>query len=318
MTNRVIVTGANGFIGSHLIAELIESQIPVIAIVRSNSNVEILKKHKCYNILRTSNYLDPSFIRQISISKPNYIVHCGWQDLDENKSLSLINNMKLLLDALELSKRINCNGFISIGSYEEYGTIKNIANEEYATKPITSFGKIKLATSLTSINFCNNNNMIGCHVRLSMPYNSRNTNTWNIPSIINNFSKGENPKILNASQYIDYIHVSDIARGIISLIKAKTGGVYNLASGKSEQIKRLVNMIKNELNSDIIPQFKDEEIYSDFRINIDKIINKSGWKPSISIWEGISMIIQEEKFSKNPSLSEFSKRIRELCKSSIN
>ena len=72
MTSRVIVTGANGFIGSHLIAELIESQIPVIAIVRSNSNVEILKKHKCYNILRTSNYLDPSFIRQISISKPNY------------------------------------------------------------------------------------------------------------------------------------------------------------------------------------------------------------------------------------------------------
>ena len=51
---------------------------------------------------------------------------------------------------------------------------------------------------------------------------------------------------------------------------------------------------------------------------INKISNKTGWKPSISIWDGISMLIQEKKFTSSASnLEEFSKRIRNICKEQI-
>ena len=60
MEKRIIVSGANGFIGSHLITELVETNTPATALVKSSSNTEILKKHKFYNIIKTDNYLDPS------------------------------------------------------------------------------------------------------------------------------------------------------------------------------------------------------------------------------------------------------------------
>ena len=44
MNNRIIVSGANGFIGSHLITELLATNTPATALVKSSSNTEILKK----------------------------------------------------------------------------------------------------------------------------------------------------------------------------------------------------------------------------------------------------------------------------------
>ena len=44
MNKRIIVSGANGFIGSHLITELLATNTPATALVKSSSNTEILKK----------------------------------------------------------------------------------------------------------------------------------------------------------------------------------------------------------------------------------------------------------------------------------
>ena len=98
MEKRIIVSGANGFIGSHLITELVETNTPATALVKSSSNTEILKKHKFYNIIKTDNYLDPSLIRQLSISKPEYFVHCAWNDcntINSKKYWKLLNWLKL-------------------------------------------------------------------------------------------------------------------------------------------------------------------------------------------------------------------------------
>ena len=111
MEKRIIVSGANGFIGSHLITELVETNTPATALIKSSSNTEILKKNKFYNIIKTDNYLDPSLIRQLSISKPEYFVHCAWND-------SNTINSKKILEAIELAKAVNCKGFITIGTYE--------------------------------------------------------------------------------------------------------------------------------------------------------------------------------------------------------
>ena len=56
-------------------------------------------------------------------------------------------------------------------------------------------------------------------------------------------------------------------------------------------------MINQHLNSNIT--FKQIENKIKFSLNINKIANATAWKPSISIWDGINMLLQEEKFKKS-------------------
>ena len=57
MQNRILITGANGFIGSNIISELMASNIPITALVREKSDIDYLKSIKCYNIIQTDKIL---------------------------------------------------------------------------------------------------------------------------------------------------------------------------------------------------------------------------------------------------------------------
>ena len=117
MKERVLVVGANGFIGKHLINELISNEIPVTAIIKNNSDTAKLKKLGCYNIIRTNNFNDSAVIRQLLISRPKYIINCAWEKNNKNILLP-VENTQILIELLKLTEAINCEGFINIGRRE--------------------------------------------------------------------------------------------------------------------------------------------------------------------------------------------------------
>ena len=71
-------------------------------------------------------------------------------------------------------------------------------------------------------------------------------------------------------------------------------------------------MIYEKLNKKFIFDESSSQNKKVFNLNINKIYNQSNWKPAISIWDGISLLIQEVKFENNPTLEQFTKRIRSL------
>ena len=148
MKKRIIITGANGFIGSHIIAELIASEIPVTAMVRNSSNIDILKKIKCHNIVKSDKYLDPAIIRKLSISQPEHFIHCAYAEKDSLDALKLI-------DAVQLAKQLDCKSFVTVGTYEEYGQAQNNIDENIVCDPISELGKSKYSMFLLANRLCN-------------------------------------------------------------------------------------------------------------------------------------------------------------------
>ena len=70
MQKKILITGANGFIGSNVISELMANNIPVTAMVREKSSIDYLKSIKCYNIIQTDNYLDPIAVSYTHLTLP--------------------------------------------------------------------------------------------------------------------------------------------------------------------------------------------------------------------------------------------------------
>ena len=308
MEKRIIVSGANGFIGSNIVSELIASNTPVTAIVQNSSNTEILKKIKCYNIMATNNYLDPSLIRKLSIAKPEHFIHCAWNN-------NQIINTKKLVQAIELAKVLNCKSFITLGTYQEYGYEEKNLSEKVVCNPKTSLGKIKFSFYLLCKNICESLDLKHCHVRLSLPYSVKDNKDFYYKKVIKALSRGDRPYYENPYDAKDYIHTADIARGIIALMKNDSVGVFNLGFGEAVQNKMLLNMIFEEFNkkikSDDFSDFKKNDSVC-FSLDNKKIYSATSWKPSISIWDGLSMLVNENKFNTKSSFTEFTKTVRSL------
>ena len=108
---------------------------------------------------------------------------------------------------------------------------------------------------------------------------------------------------------VDYIFVSDLCRAIIQLINNNSSGIFNVSSGQAFYNRDLINMINQQFKSKV--KLEEIENKKSFSLNINSI-QLTGWKPTISIWDGITMLLQEEKF-KNPNTFEnFTKTIRTL------
>ena len=114
----------------------------------------------------------------------------------------------------------------------------------------------------------------------------------------------------------DYIHASDIARAIISLVENQAEGIFNLGFAEPIATKILLNMIYEKFGKvlKINKQNDFNNELEEFSLDNTKIYEKIAWKPSISIWDGISLLVHENKFNTKPSLEEFTDRIRNLCK----
>ena len=308
MDTRILVTGANGFIGSNIISELLATNTPVTALVRNKSNTEYLKSIKCYNVISTDNYLDPIVLRKLTMSKPEYIIHCAWADND-------MGNTKNLLNILEMAKILNCKGLITLGSYKEYGILRKKLNEDLICNPKEKFSRIKYSLSILTKEICLSMGIKHIHLRLGIPYSNKKETNFYFNEIIKSIYMDEFIEHKNIFDVKDYIHTSDIARGIISLLDNDADGVYNLSYGDAIEIKSVLNMIYEKLNKKFIFDENtalDEK--NEFSLNIDKIYKDTNWKPAISIWDGISLLIQEVKFKNSPTLEQFTSRIRSFYK----
>ena len=313
MKERVLVVGANGFIGTHLVNELISNKIPVTALLKNNANANNLKKIGCYNVLYTDNFNDSALIRQLLISRPRYIINCLWEKTKEDKLLSL-RNTQLLIELLKLTNKIDSEGFINIGTYQEYGLYNEQIPETLRPSPITDLGKLKYAHSLTLFEIAKSLNLKACHLRLSELYSIDKPEGFIYNSLIKKLADGLDKNFSFPIEKKDYIFVTDVCRAIIFLMKSGAEGIFNLGSGQSFLSKDLLNMIIEQHTSELVIEHTKSNKKEDFSLNIDKIANLTGWKPSVSIWDGITMLLQEEKFKNPNTFDSFTNTIRSLYK----
>ena len=307
--NRVLVTGADGFIGSHLIEMLVNKGYQVKAISQYNSfnNWGWLEDINCKDQIEilSGDIRDPHFCKLITkevdiifhlaalIAIPySYIAPDSYVD----------TNIKGTLNICQAAKESGNIRLIHTSTSEVYGTAQYVPiDENHPMQAQSPYSATKIAADAMAISFYNSFDLPLTIARPFNTYGPRQSARAVIPTIITQIANGmQEIKLGDVSPTRDFNYVEDTCRGFISLMESdKTiGETINIGSNFEISIADTLNIIKELMNSDVKFISDSERIRPEksevFRLwcdnsNIEKL---AGFKPEIDIKEGLKRTIK--------------------------
>ena len=246
MKKRVLITGASGFLGYHLIVEALNSGLEVFAAVRKSSDIVHLKD---LNIKYT--YLNFSSVtalkNDIQDNEYDYIIHAaGVTKARSVKEYEVVNaDYTYNLASAAASADVKIKGFILIGSLAAVGPIhslEGIITEETKPKPLTAYGKSKLLAeeklkTVTSLKYS--------ILRPTAIYGPRDKDIF---IFFKQLKTGIEPYIGKGAQKLSFIYVKDLAAITIKSLDKCEQNTYNLSDGNFYDKYELGNIARNVLN----------------------------------------------------------------------
>ena len=270
---KVAVTGASGFIGSHLVKFFRKNNIRVLGLSRKNgSYVDNVIEN--YNQVRDYQNLD-------------VIIHLADLNLNQNQK-----NQDLFFNMEELSSFFQ-KKIIYISSALVYGNNFNaLLNENCSPNPISSYAKNKFQNE----NIVLNNN--GTVLRLSNVYGEGMSENNVFYDIFNQIIKKKyHIKIKNIKHIRDFVAVEDVCEAILKVVFKQKKGVYNISTGKGTSIEYLANLIIKYFGSSNIDYSLISENMNQSKLVLDpSYMNKIySWKFKVNINIGCTKLLMKRK-----------------------
>jgi NAD dependent epimerase/dehydratase len=300
---RILVTGSEGFIGSHLVEKLLTKGYQVRALVQYNSfnNLGWLKNKDNKNLkIILGDVRDESFVEKIT-KKVDIIINLAAL-ISIPYSYSAVHsyvdtNITGACNIAKAAIKNKTKKLIQISTSEVYGSAKYLPiDENHELQPQSPYSASKIGADAMTLSFYYS---FGLNVCLARPFNTygpRQSLRAVIPTIIYQIIKKKKKiKLGNLESIRDFCHVSDTCEGIISLIKSKNtaGKIFNIGSGKKTKIKDLIIMLE-KISRHKITVIKDKDKFRPKKSEVDRLqcnFNKlnsfTGFKPKIKLLDGL-------------------------------
>jgi len=291
----VLVTGGAGFIGGHLVEELLNlgAKVIVLDIKFDPRSYFIINKLSRKTIIKKIDITQLNKLSKIFTKyKIEYIFHLAALtivlDAFEDPWKTFNTNIMGTVNILELARQSkNIKAIIIASSDKAYGELnKKKYIESDPLKGTHPYDVSKSATDLISYTYFNTYNLPIAITRFGNVYGEGDINfTRLIPELMKSIINDETFKIRSNGKFIrDYIYVKDVVKGYLLLafkIEKAKGNAYNFGSKDTLSVLDLINIIEKSINKKIKYKIMNNAINEiPFQsLNYSKV-KKLGWKPT--------------------------------------
>jgi nucleoside-diphosphate-sugar epimerase len=192
---------------------------------------------------------EASYRAHLLALKPERCIHLAWSNLPDYSTQASGANLLATTMFLENLAEAGCRRIVTAGSCFEYGRREGCLDEDDSEDCLDaivyldafSFAKWSVYRYLRVLE---QHGMEFRHARIFYAYGEGQRQTSLIPSVVKAYEEGREPEIKNPERICDFIHVTDVARGLVALLDADCqSGPYNLGSEMAVTVESVVDGI---------------------------------------------------------------------------
>ncbi|QRV15804.1 NAD-dependent epimerase/dehydratase family protein [Haloterrigena salifodinae] len=298
---RVLITGGAGFIGSNLANHLAEDN-DVVAIddeyLGTAENLESSVDYRNRSVLEDDLPTDVDVVFHLA-ALSSYAMH------EEDPTTGARVNVEGFVNVVDQARQDGCDTVVYASTSSIYGSQTDPSPEDMPVAVNTGYEASKLARERYGEYFANHYDMDVAGMRffsVYQGYGGAEEHKGEYANVIAQFADdlagGDAPALYgDGTQTRDFTHVDDIVRGLELAAEHELTGVYNLGTGEAYSFNELVEMLNDELGTDIDPEYVENPIpdsvyVHDTCADSSKMREETGWEPQISLEEGVEQVCE--------------------------
>jgi dTDP-6-deoxy-L-talose 4-dehydrogenase (NAD+) len=289
---KVGVTGAGGFIGSHVVERLLADGHDVIALDRAATAFGRLERWGD-RVSRVVLDLEAAPARPLlERERPEAILHLAWyaDPVDYLTSSANLGSVTATLAMVEAALAAGCRKLVMTGSGVEYAPQDRMVRETDPADPRTLYASCKHATWLVARALCAAAGAELAWARIFHLHGPGEDARRLIPWVASELQQGRAVDLTDGTQVRDHLHVADVASGLTSLLAPGAAGLYNVSSGEPVPLRRVLETVGRLVGRPELLRFgarphRPQEIM--FLAGDSSRLRATGWKPRFELEDGL-------------------------------
>jgi UDP-glucose 4-epimerase len=298
---RVLVTGAHGFLGSHLTAALLDRGYRVTILKREGSDLRRIGHLMDRITPLTADLRDPEQVRQaVQTAAPDAILHLAAyyavEHTPEQVGIMVDTNVRGAVALLEAARLEKTALLVNTSTCTVYRERETPRSEKDPVGPQNLYDLTKLQAEEACHFYRDRFGVPSVTLRIFPPYGPGDNERRLIPSVIRALLSGESPALTSGTQRWDFVHVRDIAAAYLAVLsapdRALQGEIFNVATGDARTVREAVEQVRTVLGSGtelrwgLVPHRRNEVWLNSG--NPEKIRSMLGWEPRVPLAQGLA------------------------------
>jgi nucleoside-diphosphate-sugar epimerase len=296
--SRILVTGAGGFVGAAVADLAARRGHHVTILVRNPASTRVAALSGRCTVAIADLAADETVRAALVQASPDIVIHSAWEGVGGPARAGNIqfDNIRTTMALFDASIAAGARRFVGIGSQAEYGRHDRRIDESAATEPFLLYGAAKLSAYHLTRQRAGEAGIGFAWLRLFSPYGPGDNPNWLIPSVAAQILAGRTPRTSAGTQKWDYLHITDVAAGILAAAETESAqGVFNLSSGRAVSVRSIVEQIRDlacpnlELTFGEIPFGPNQIMHLEG--DCGRLCAETGWAPRIAIEDGLATVV---------------------------
>lgn len=288
---KVLVTGANGFLGRALVNELLKNGVLVFALDRDDKGLfpETVKfialdLNDCAKL--------PELIHDRDV---DVVFHLAWGGASGASRADYdmqLNNVKMTCDLIKYAAKTGIKKFVGAGTLAQYDCLAYAGENGSVPSPVSCYASAKIAAEYMSKAIANKENIEYVWCVISNLYGVGDTTNNFVNFAAKKMLNGERASFTAAEQNYDFVYITDIIRGIyLCGENGKSNNSYYIGSGRARPLKEYIKIIRDTVDPNIElhlgeVEFKGKSLPLE-KYDCKHITDDTGYIPEIRFEDGI-------------------------------